>query len=59
VVNIFEAEFLCCGEEKGLVKGGINKREEEKKIIIIKPPVCVVSSQCITLTDAFPFCVVA
>jgi hypothetical protein len=55
VVNIFEAEFLCCGEERGLVKGVINKREEEKKIIIIKPPVCVVSSQCITLTDAFLF----
>jgi len=25
VVNIFEAEFLWCGKEKGLVKGGIKK----------------------------------
>jgi len=58
-VNIFEAEFPCCGKEKGLVKGGIKKREEEKKIITIKPPVGVMSSPCITLTDAFPFCVVA
>jgi hypothetical protein len=53
VANIFGAEFLCRGEEKGLVKGDINKREEAEKIIIIKLPVGLMSSQCITLTDAF------
>jgi hypothetical protein len=39
------AEFLSCGEEKGLVKGSINKAEDEKRIIVIKLLV-VVSSQC-------------
>jgi hypothetical protein len=42
-------------EKEDLAKGGRNKEEEvEKKIIIIKQPVlcCVVTSQCITPTDA-------
>jgi hypothetical protein len=29
-VNIFEPEFLFCGKEEGLVKGGI-KNEKRKK----------------------------
>jgi hypothetical protein len=31
VVNIFEAEFLCCGKEKGLVKGGIKNEKRRRK----------------------------
>jgi len=31
VVNIFEAEFLWCGKEKGLVKGGIKKKNEKRR----------------------------
>ena len=52
VLNISEAEFLSCGEEEGLVKGGINKAEDEKRIIVIK--LLVVVSSHIPVLSGMP-----